>query len=172
MALGDAKKLAVKLTAQRAELRGGDRFVLEAAAQFAEHLQELRVAHAPAQHVHDPGALLVGDDLPGGGIFGRLEAEARGDGEGRVILRVSARSARVDVGLAGPVAGIRHATQLYSYLLRPTTSKHELADVVVRQLNVTLSGAPGERATSRPPRSPASGPTSSTSTSAPARDPS
>jgi len=48
--------------------------------------------------------------------------------------------------LAGPVAGIRHATQLYSYLLRPTTSKHGLADVVVRQLNVTLAGAPGERA--------------------------
>ena len=27
--------------------------------------------------------------------------------------------------LAGPVAGIRHATMLYSYLLRPTTAKHE-----------------------------------------------
>ena len=27
-------------------------------------------------------------------------------------------------------AGIRHATMLYSYLLRPTTSKHTLADVV------------------------------------------
>ncbi len=48
--------------------------------------------------------------------------------------------------LAGPVAGIRHATMLYSYLLRPTTSKHNLADVVLRQENVTLSGAPGEHA--------------------------
>ena len=48
--------------------------------------------------------------------------------------------------LAGPIACIRHATQLYSYLLRPTTAKHDLDDVVVRQLNVTLSGAPGERA--------------------------
>ncbi|MCU1343615.1 MAG: polA, partial [Candidatus Acidoferrum typicum] len=48
--------------------------------------------------------------------------------------------------LAGPVAGIRHATMLYSYLLRPTTSKHELSDVVLRHKNVTLSGAPGERA--------------------------
>ena len=48
--------------------------------------------------------------------------------------------------LAGPVAGVRHATMLYSYLLRPTTSKHNLADVVLRHENVTLSGAPGEQA--------------------------
>jgi DNA polymerase I len=42
------------------------------------------------------------------------------------------------------VRGIRHATMLYSYLLRPTTAKHSLADVALRQLSVTLSGAPGE----------------------------
>jgi DNA polymerase-1 len=48
--------------------------------------------------------------------------------------------------LAGPAAGIRHATILYSYLLRPTTSKHTLADAVLRQEGVTLSGAPGEHA--------------------------
>jgi DNA polymerase I len=48
--------------------------------------------------------------------------------------------------LAGPVAGIRHATMLYSYLLRPTTAKHTLADAVLRQESVTLSGAPGEHA--------------------------
>ncbi|HEY0701370.1 MAG TPA: DNA polymerase I [Candidatus Acidoferrales bacterium] len=44
------------------------------------------------------------------------------------------------------VAGIRHATMLYSYLLRPITAKHEFAEVVLRHLNRTLSGAPGERA--------------------------
>jgi len=44
------------------------------------------------------------------------------------------------------VAGIRHATSLYSYLLRPTSSKHEFAEVVLRHLNLTLSGAPGEHA--------------------------
>jgi DNA polymerase-1 len=48
--------------------------------------------------------------------------------------------------LAGPVAGIRHATMLYSYLLRPTTAKHDLGDVVLRQENVTLTGVPGEHA--------------------------
>jgi len=48
--------------------------------------------------------------------------------------------------LAGPAAGIRHATMLYSYLLRPTTSKHSLADAVLRQESATLTGAPGEHA--------------------------
>jgi DNA polymerase I len=48
--------------------------------------------------------------------------------------------------LAGPAAGLSHATMLYSYLLRPTTAKHDLVDVVLRQENVTLSGAPGEHA--------------------------
>src|SRR5580704_16213830 len=47
---------------------------------------------------------------------------------------------------ANSVAGILHATMLYSYLLRPTTANHEFAEVVLRHLNRTLSGAPGERA--------------------------
>jgi DNA polymerase-1 len=44
------------------------------------------------------------------------------------------------------IAGIRHATMLYSYLIRPTTANHAFAEVVLRHLNRTLSGAPGERA--------------------------
>jgi len=48
--------------------------------------------------------------------------------------------------LAGPVRGIRDATALYSYLLRPTTAQHDLASVVLRHSNETLSGAPGEHA--------------------------
>jgi DNA polymerase I len=51
-----------------------------------------------------------------------------------------------DINNPGSVAGIRHATMLYSYLLRPTTANHEFAEVVLRHLNRTLSGAPGERA--------------------------
>jgi DNA polymerase-1 len=47
---------------------------------------------------------------------------------------------------AKPIAGIRHATMLYSYLLRPTTANHAFAEVVLRHLNRTLSGASGERA--------------------------
>jgi DNA polymerase-1 len=49
-------------------------------------------------------------------------------------------------GSPNAVAGIRHATMLYSYLLRPTTANHEFAEVVLRHLNRTLSGASGERA--------------------------
>jgi DNA polymerase-1 len=48
--------------------------------------------------------------------------------------------------LAGPVAGIVHATALYSFLLRPTTAQHELSALTLRHLNVALSGAPGEAA--------------------------
>jgi DNA polymerase-1 len=48
--------------------------------------------------------------------------------------------------LAGRCVNIKHATQLYSYLLRPTTANHNLADVVLRQFNVMLGGGPGERA--------------------------
>jgi DNA polymerase-1 len=47
---------------------------------------------------------------------------------------------------AGRITNIAHATQLYSYLLRPTTANHNFADVVMRQLNCMLGGAPGERA--------------------------
>ncbi len=47
---------------------------------------------------------------------------------------------------AKPIAGIRHATMLYSYLIRPTTANHAFEEVVLRHLNRTLSGAPGERA--------------------------
>ena len=46
----------------------------------------------------------------------------------------------------GRAANIQHATQLYSYLLRPTTANHNFADVVMRQFNAMLGGAPGERA--------------------------
>jgi DNA polymerase-1 len=48
--------------------------------------------------------------------------------------------------LAGETKNIQHATQLYSYLLRPTTANHNFADVVMRQFNAMLSGGPGERA--------------------------
>ncbi|MGH8337818.1 MAG: hypothetical protein ACRETL_13590, partial [Gammaproteobacteria bacterium] len=47
--------------------------------------------------------------------------------------------------------GIRHATMLYSYLLRPTTSNHALAETVLRHMNRTLSGA-AKTSTRAPPR--------------------
>jgi DNA polymerase-1 len=48
--------------------------------------------------------------------------------------------------LTGRAANIRYATQLYSYLVRPTTANHNFGDVVMRQFNVMMGGGPGERA--------------------------
>jgi DNA polymerase-1 len=48
--------------------------------------------------------------------------------------------------LTGRAANIQHATQLYSYLLRPTTANHNFADAVMRQFNAMMGGGPGERA--------------------------
>jgi DNA polymerase I len=48
--------------------------------------------------------------------------------------------------LAGRGSNFTHATQLYSYLLRPTTANHNFADVVIRQFNMVLGGGAGERA--------------------------
>ncbi len=48
--------------------------------------------------------------------------------------------------LTGRAANLRHATQIYSYLLRPTTANHNFSDVVMRQFNAIMGGGPGERA--------------------------
>jgi DNA polymerase I len=48
--------------------------------------------------------------------------------------------------LARETRNIQHATELYSYLLRPTTANHNFPDVVMRQFNAMLGGGPGERA--------------------------
>ena len=48
--------------------------------------------------------------------------------------------------LVGPLRGTSHAVMLYSYLLRPTTAQHSLAEITLRHLNLTLSGAAGEHA--------------------------
>lgn len=44
------------------------------------------------------------------------------------------------------LAGVRDVVDLYSYLLRPTTAKHDLNTIVARQMNRTLGGRPGENA--------------------------
>ncbi len=48
--------------------------------------------------------------------------------------------------LGGRAENIHHATQLYSYLLRPTTANHNFVDIVLRHFNVVLGGGAGERA--------------------------
>ena len=48
--------------------------------------------------------------------------------------------------LMGRAENVQDATQIYSYLVRPTTAKHDFADVVFRQFNLPLGGGSGERA--------------------------
>ena len=48
--------------------------------------------------------------------------------------------------LAGRAENIQDATQIYSYLLRPTTAKHDFTDVVFRNFNAAVGGGAGERA--------------------------
>src|SRR5260370_38793408 len=48
--------------------------------------------------------------------------------------------------LAGRAANIRHATQIYSYLLRPTTANPNFADLAILQFNALIGRRPGESA--------------------------
>jgi DNA polymerase I len=48
--------------------------------------------------------------------------------------------------LNGNVANLKHATQIYSYLLRPTTANHNFSDVAMREFNTLIGGGAGERA--------------------------
>ena len=88
-----------------------------------------------AKVVHDPKLFQLLAARAGLREGGAVAAPKRGK-KSAVAAAVSANS----------VAGIRHATMLYSYLLRPTTANHEFAEVILRHLNRTLSGAAGERA--------------------------
>lgn len=136
---------------------------LESAAEFAEYLKKL-----PAKQ---PLAVWLTLDTSGReteGFGTRVTAvEVSGKaGEGRAVWadekgqaaealkKVLADSKRKKIVhdpklfqlLMGRTAGIEDATQLYSYLLRPTTANHNFADVVTRQTNILLGGGPGERA--------------------------
>ncbi len=44
------------------------------------------------------------------------------------------------------LAGVRHDTMLYSYLLNPTWSNHSLKEVALRKFNVNLSNSPAQAA--------------------------
>ncbi len=50
------------------------------------------------------------------------------------------------IEMEGGIAGVRHAVRLYSYLLRPSTAKHDLEDVAVRHLNAAPLATAGEKA--------------------------
>jgi DNA polymerase-1 len=90
------------------------------------------------------GAVAWADE--GGAMVAAL-AKWLGDGSRPKIVHDAKLVELLATGEEGPgLAGVRHALDLYSYLLRPTTARHGLDDIVVRRLNVTLGGKAGERA--------------------------
>jgi len=76
-----------------------------------------------------------------GEVLKAIQAVMR-DGKRRKILH----DPKLFQLLAGRAENIEHATLLYAYLLRPTTAKHDFADVVFRNFNLALGGGVGERA--------------------------
>jgi DNA polymerase-1 len=61
------------------------------------------------------------------------------------LLALLAAPHNLQPAWAGPQSAL-HSTMLYSFLLRPTTSKHALPGLAVRHLSAAPSGAPGENA--------------------------
>jgi len=57
-----------------------------------------------------------------------------------------AKTAQLALAAGIELRGVVDDTLLYSYLLQPTTAKHSLEDVALRQLNLRLSGSVAEKA--------------------------
>ncbi|HWY43262.1 MAG TPA: DNA polymerase I [Candidatus Sulfotelmatobacter sp.] len=100
------------------------------------------------------GTRIAGIEVSGKAGEGRaVWADEKGDAI-RALAPILSNSKRAKIVhdaklfqlLMGRVENIQDATQLYSYLLRPTTAKHDFADVIFRQFNVAIGGGPGERA--------------------------
>jgi DNA polymerase I len=134
-----------------------------AAIPAGQHVA-LWIAPAPAaaaqpgeqRHLGYSGQPLACELSPGPGVARTAALDDKGEmlGALRPWLADSARpkiihdpkSMELLLAETEKIAGVRHATMLYSYLLRPTTAKHELADVALRHLNQSFTSAPGEKA--------------------------
>ena len=136
---------------------------LENAAEFAEYLKKLPAKQPVAvwltldtggRETEGFGTRVTAVEVSGKAGEGRaVWADEKGE-TAEALKKVLADGKRRKIVhdpklfqlLMGRAAGIEDATQLYSYLLRPTTANHNFADVVTRQTNVLLGGGPGERA--------------------------
>jgi DNA polymerase-1 len=104
-----------------------------------EVLAALRAWLSTSAHpkiVHDPKLLHL---LLLGGVTEASQAQGLFQAQG-------AGAAQHAAGKMPPLQNVQDATQLYSYLLRPTTAKHDVADAAARHLSETLGDAPGTRA--------------------------
>ena len=156
-----------------AEARHAATIWMDESGEVLAALREWLADGAQPKTLHDPKLahlLTCGENLPHG--EGVAEESALGpastrsaapatlfDLQGEAPAGAPVVGARVGAGRSNPeasgrplqgvaveISNIAHAVQLYSYLLRPTTAKHEVADVAARHLNETLPDAPGERA--------------------------
>jgi DNA polymerase I len=98
-----------------------------------------RVAGIEVSHKEGEGRAVWADEK---GEALKALAEVAQDGKRRKIVH----DPKLFQLLTGEAKNIEHATQLYSYLVRPTTSKHDFADVAFRQFNTPIGGGAGERA--------------------------
>ena len=111
--------------------------------EMLDVLREWAADPAWPKIVHDPKLveLLLGD----GFVAPPFRAAQAGEDAG-LKPGATRNLAGLKAAATTSVANVRHATMLYSYLLRPTTANHALSEVVLRHLNTTLAGAPGEHA--------------------------
>ena len=98
-----------------------------------------RVAGIEVSQKEGEGRAVWGDEK---GEAMKVLAAAVQDAKRRKIVH----DAKLFQLLAGGAEKIEHATQLYSYLLRPTTANHNFGDVIFRQFNTPIGGGAGERA--------------------------
>ncbi|MGH9817819.1 MAG: DNA polymerase, partial [Candidatus Acidiferrales bacterium] len=107
---------------------------------------------APTAHqliVHDPKLFHVLLEVEAGRAVGDPAREATSAGLSIAEPAVTPGNLKVAATfekIAGRMPAVRHATALYSYLLRPITAKHDLGDVALRALNTMPTGEPGESA--------------------------
>ena len=161
--LGEAGSAAVPPAAREAGPKSKDYKQFETAAEFAEYLKKLPAKQplaiwltldTEARETEGFGTRVTAIEVSGKAGEGRgVWVDEKGEATD-VVKRVLADGQRKKIVhdpklfqlLMGKSEGIEDATQLYSYLLRPTTANHNFADVVMRQTNVMMGGGPGERA--------------------------
>lgn len=101
---------------------------------FGTHIAGIELSSRPGE-----GRAIWADEK--GEALGALQAALRDEKRRKIV-----HDPKLFQLLSGKAEKIEHATQLYDYLLRPTTAKHEFADVVFRNFNVPIGGGAGERA--------------------------
>ena len=139
--------------------RAFDEFVEKTAGDTQPALWVEALPGNGAEDDEDPG---FGSRPGAAGIATGADAFATVDIEGNALLRKKVEEWLSDGTRAktvhdpkllelllepeGGVAGVRHAVRLYSYLLRPSTSKHDLEDVAARHLNAAPMATAAEKA--------------------------